>query len=98
MKASSNDGDESEGDDTLTDVTFIGEGMPVDQIMSTISKKLRVLEATIILEAQIIDEYEWDEKAMLNIIVVEVDLENDGDEGMTNWSTTSSAPASPPIK
>ena len=61
-------------------------------------KRLRVLEATIILEVQIIDEYEWDEKAMLNIIVVEVDLDNDGDEGVMNWSTTASAPASPPIK
>ena len=55
-------------------------------------KRLRVLEATIILEVQIIDGYEWDEKAMLNIIVVEVDLENDGDEGVMTTA------ASPPIK
>ena len=67
--------------------------------MSTIFKKLHVLEATIIMEVQIIDEYEWDEKAMLNIIIVDVDLENDGDEGVpTNWSTTASPTASPRIK
>ena len=51
------------------------------------------------MEVQIIDEYEWGEKAMLNIIIVEVDLENDGDEGVpTNWSTTASSTASPRIK
>ena len=38
-----------------------------------------------------IDEYEWDEKAMLNIIVVEVDLENDQVEGAINELTTASA-------
>ena len=56
-------------------------------------KKLYVLDATIILEAEIVDEYEWDEKAMLNIIVVEVDSENDEDEVTMNGSTTGSAPA-----
>jgi hypothetical protein len=39
-----------------------------------------------------VDEHEWDEKAMLNIIVVEVDPENDEDEGAVNGSTTASAP------
>jgi hypothetical protein len=56
-------------------------------------KKLYVLDATIILEAEIVDEYEWDEKAMLNIIVVEVDSENDEDEAAMNGSTTGSTPA-----
>ena len=60
----------------------------------TILKKPHAIEATIILDVQIVDEHEWDEKAMLNIIVVEVDVENDGDEGVTDWSTTASAPAS----
>ncbi|KAF8736376.1 hypothetical protein AX14_000408 [Amanita brunnescens Koide BX004] len=70
------DGDsECEGNDTLTDITFIGE------------------DATIVLEAEIVDEHEWDEKAMLNIVVVEVDLENDEDEAAMNGSTTASAPA-----
>ena len=52
-----------------------------------------VLDATIVLEAEIVDEYEWDEKAMLNIIVVEVDPENDEDEATMNGLTTASAPA-----
>jgi hypothetical protein len=52
-----------------------------------------VLDATIVLEAEIVDEYEWDEKAMLNIIVVEVDQENDEYEVTMNGSTTGSAPA-----
>ena len=56
-------------------------------------KKLYVLDATIVLEAELVDEHEWDEKAMLNIIVVEVDLENDEDEATMNGSTTASAPA-----
>ena len=56
-----------------------------------LAQKLCTLDATIILEVQMIDEYEWDEKAMLNIIVVEVDLENDEDEGAINGLTTASA-------
>ena len=59
----------------------------------TMLNKLRIVEATIILDVKIIDEHEWDEKAMLNI-VVEVDVENDGDEGVMDWSTTASASAS----
>lgn len=39
-----------------------------------------------------IDEHEWDERAMLNIIV-EVDPENDEDKGTINGSPTASAPA-----
>ena len=52
-----------------------------------------VSDATIVLEAEIVDEYEWDEKAMLNIIVGEVDPENDEDEVTMNGSTIGSAPA-----
>ena len=59
----------------------------------TILKEPRAIEATIVLDVQIVDEHEWDEKAVRNIIVVEVDVENDGDEGVTDWSTTASAPA-----
>jgi len=52
----------------------------------------------IILEVETVDDYEWDEEAMLNIIVVEVDPENDRDEGATNWSTTSPTPAAPQME
>jgi hypothetical protein len=45
-----------------------------------------------------VDEHEWDEKAMLNIIVVEVDPENDEDEGAVNGSTTASTPTAARIK
>ena len=58
-----------------------------------VPEKPYILDATIILEAEIVDEHEWDEKAMLNIIVVEVDPENDEDEAAMNESTTASAPA-----
>ena len=58
-----------------------------------VPEKPYILDATIVLEAEIVDEHEWDEKAMLNIVVVEVDLENDEDEAAMNGSTTASAPA-----
>ena len=53
------------------------------------AKKLCILDATIVLEMRMADEHEWDEKAMF--IVVEVDPENDEDEGATNVSTTAAA-------
>ncbi|KAF8341913.1 hypothetical protein F5887DRAFT_1076297 [Amanita rubescens] len=34
-------------------------------------------DVTVILEAELVDEYEWDENEMLNIVIIEVDPEND---------------------
>jgi len=63
--------------------------------MKSVLKKLRILDVTVVLEVGTVDEYEWDEKEMLNIIVVEVDPEDeDEDEDATNLSTTSPALAS----
>jgi hypothetical protein len=50
--------------------------------------KLCILDATIVLEARMVEEHEWDEKAMLNIIV-------DENEGAM---TTASAPTAARIK
>ena len=80
--------DGCEGDDT-----FIGEGMFKQFMWLNPCSKMCILDVTLVLEAQMVDEYEWDEKAMLNIIVVEVDPENDEDEGAMNGSTTTSARA-----
>ncbi|KAF8347402.1 hypothetical protein F5887DRAFT_915709 [Amanita rubescens] len=80
----------SEGNDTLVDDIFTGEEL--------CTKKLHILGSMIILEVETIDDYEWDEEAMLNVIVVEVDPENDRDEGTTNWSTTPPTPVAPQIR
>ena len=94
-KASFDSDDKSEGDDTVTDVTFIGGVFdPINACdPEFMLKKLCILDTTIVLEVQMVDEHEWDEKAMLNIIAVEVDLENDEDAGAMNGPTTASAPA-----
>ncbi|KAF8347390.1 hypothetical protein F5887DRAFT_955485 [Amanita rubescens] len=86
------DDDESEGNDTLVDDIFTGE------VQELCTKKLHILGSMIILEVETIDDYEWDEEAMLNVIVVEVDPENDRDEGTTNWSTTPPTPVAPQIR
>ena len=59
------------------------------------AKKLYILDATIVLEVPMVDEYECDEKAMF---AVEEDPENDEDEGATNGSTTEFASAAARIK
>jgi len=48
---------------------------------------MRILDSTVILEAQLVNEDGCDEKAMLNIIIVEVDPESEV-EDTTNWSTS----------
>ena len=60
------------------------------------AQKLCILDVTIVLEVRMVDDHEWDENAMLNIIVVEV--ENDEDESAMSGSTTASAPAAARIK
>ena len=95
-QASFDSDDGCEGDDPETDVTFIGEGTfnPCCFMWSRVhAQKMCILDVSIVLEVQMVDEYEWDEKAMLNIIVVEVDPENDEDEGAMNGSMTASARA-----
>ncbi|KAF8347574.1 hypothetical protein F5887DRAFT_1281203 [Amanita rubescens] len=59
---------ESDGDETLTNVT-------IDK------------DSTIILQVHLVDEHEWDEKAMLNSIIVEGDPENEVGDA-TNWSNS----------
>lgn len=50
---------------------------------------MSILDSTFILEAQLVDEREWDEKEMLNIIVVEVDPEDDEAQDAANRFATS---------
>ncbi|KAF8351044.1 hypothetical protein F5887DRAFT_1193531 [Amanita rubescens] len=86
------DDNESEGNDTLVGDIFTGE------VQELCTKKLHILGSMIILEVETVDDYEWDEEAMLNVIIVEVDPENDRDECTTNWSTTSPTPVAPQIR